>query len=97
MNQILLLRARAEADVQAIYDWYESKQSQLGEEFLTALGQNLERIREQPELYPILYKNVRRALLRKFPYLVFFTVTPTRILVLAVLHASRDPAIWPRR
>lgn len=60
MNIPLLLRPRAEADIQAIYDWYESKRTQLGEEFLTSLRQKLEEIRENPELFSILYKNVRR-------------------------------------
>lgn len=97
MNTPLLLRPKAEADIQAIYDWYESKRPLLGEEFLTSLRQKLEEIRENPELFPILYKNVRRALLRRFPYLVFFVIAPRYIAILAVLHASRDPAIWPRR
>jgi plasmid stabilization system protein ParE len=39
---------------------------------------------------------VRRAFVTKFPYLVFYIVDATRVVVLAVLHTSRDPAVWPR-
>jgi plasmid stabilization system protein ParE len=41
-------------------------------------------------------KTVRRAFVTKFPYLVFYIVEATRVVVLAVLHTSRDPTVWPR-
>jgi plasmid stabilization system protein ParE len=88
MTRAFVVRARAEHDIQAAFDWYESQRSGLGEEFLDHLRRTLEILRNYPESSPVLYKNVRRAVLSTFPYAVFYV---------AGLHTSRDPRIWPRK
>ncbi len=60
------------------------------------LREKLEALRSFPESFPVIYKNVRRAVVSRFPYAVFYVAEPA-VVVLAVLHTSRDPAIWPRR
>jgi putative addiction module component (TIGR02574 family) len=90
-----IIRPRAETDIQAAFDWYESEQPGLGEEFLTSLLDRLETIRRFPESCPIVYRNIRRAVSR-FPYLVFYVVGPSQVSVLAVLYQSRNPADWLR-
>ena len=85
------------SDIQSIFDWYESQEPDLGEEFLKSLRQRLEAIRSFPESCQIIYRDVRRAVVSRFPYLIFYVVQPTRVIVLAVLHQSRNPANWPRR
>ena len=97
MTRPVILRARAERDIQGVFEWYEAQQSGLGEEFLAHLRGTLESLREFPESGPVIYKNVRRAIVSKFPYFVFYIDTATRVVVLAVLHSSRNPAIWRRR
>ena len=96
MTRRFILRPRAERDIQSIFDWYETQQPTLGDEFLVSLRERLETIREFPESAPILYRDIRRAVVSRFPYLIFFIVRPTRVSVLAVLHQSRDPKVWPR-
>ena len=96
MTQRYLLRPRAENDIQSIHEWYESQRSGLGEEFLVSLRERLEMIQKFPESHPILYRNVRRAIVSRFPYFVFYVVQPTRVAILAVLHHSRSPEVWPR-
>ena len=93
----VILRLRAEDDIRASFQWYESQQPGLGEDFLVHLRRTLERIGEYPQSFPIIYKAVRRGLVTKFPYLAFYVAEPTRVVVVAVLHTSRNPAIWPRR
>jgi toxin ParE1/3/4 len=97
MTYAVILRPRAEDDIRTAFQWYESQQSTLGEEFLAHLRRALERIRDFPESSPVVHRTVRRALITKFPYLVFYVAEPTRAVVLAVLHTSRSPATWPRR
>jgi plasmid stabilization system protein ParE len=97
MTRPVILRARAECDIQTTFEWYESQQSGLGEEFLAHLREKLEALRSFPESFPVLYRNVRRAVVSRFPYAVFYVAESARVVVLAVLHTSRDPAIWPRR
>lgn len=65
--------------------------------FLAALDQTFTQIADRPLMYPIVYEDVRRALVRRFPYSVFFVVEHTRAVVLAVHHQHRNPAARPRR
>lgn len=39
---------------------------------------------------------VRRVLVERFPYCIFYVVEPERLVVLAVLHVARDPDLWPK-
>lgn len=97
MTRRFILRLRAERDIQSAFEWYEAQQRGLGEEFLVALRDRLEAVRDYPESCAIVYRDVRRAVVSRFPYLVFYVVQPTRVAVLAVLRHSRNPARWPRR
>lgn len=93
----LVSEPRADLDIEAAFQWYEKEQPGLGSEFLDELRAAYDRIVEGPLKYQHLRSGVRRALLRRFPYAVYFAVEQTVIVVLAVLHASRDPAEWQRR
>jgi plasmid stabilization system protein ParE len=97
MTRQFALRPRAEQDIQSAFEWYESQRAGLGDEFLAALRERLEAVRRFPESSPVLYREIRRAVVSRFPYLIFYVVRPTRVAVLAVLHHARDPALWPRR
>jgi len=97
MTRRFVLRPRAERDIQSTFEWYESQRSGLGDEFLASLRERLETVRSFPEAFPVLYRDVRRAVVSRFPYVVFYIAQPTRVAVLAVVHQSRNPATWPRR
>jgi plasmid stabilization system protein ParE len=97
MTRRFIIRPRAERDIQSAYDWYESQEPGLGDEFRKAVRKRLEAIRDFPESCPIIHRNVRRAVVSRFPHLIFYVVQPTRVAILAVLHSSRSPATWPRR
>jgi toxin ParE1/3/4 len=66
-------------------------------EFLDQLGTAYDRIADDPFKYQDLESGIRRALLRRFPYAVYFAVERDVVVILAVLHVSRDPAEWQRR
>ena len=93
----LTLRPAAAAEVEDAYSWYEEKHPGLGEEFLLALRAVLEDIRENPQRYPVLHRDIRRALLRRFPYGVHYRLLPGRIVVVACFHSHRDPRRWRSR
>ena len=87
----------AEADVAAAADWYRMREAALEPRFLAALGECLTHVREAPEAHPRVHGRIRRALLRRFPYAVFFLEGERSVLVLACFHAARDPQAWRRR
>jgi toxin ParE1/3/4 len=90
------VRPAAEADLREAYDWYELRESKLGSKFLHQIDNCLKKIALHPEMYPAVHKNVRQAVVGRFPYCVMY-LTGDAITVVAVFHAARDPKIWKRR
>lgn len=91
------VRKATEADIDGAFAWYETQRIGLGLEFLTALEGTLALVRRKPLSFPVVYRDVRRALVRKFPYAVFFVATSARISVIACVHAKRHPRRWQSR
>lgn len=87
----------AELDLEDAYKWYESQVNQLGSEFIRVVDKNLTSIQQNPLAYPIIYRNVRRKLLPRFPYGLFYIIQDDIIFVLACFHVKRDPQQWKRR
>lgn len=82
----------------AAQEWYENKVPGLGERFYASVASAIERMADNPQQFPALYKNLRRVLLRCFPYALFFLLEEDESLtVLACFHGSRDPMRWRRR
>ena len=79
------------------YEWYESQRPRLGEEFLDAVGKVMQSITENPELYAVIHRQTRRALVRRFPYGVFYRLVANEIIIVACYHAKRDPRGWQSR
>jgi hypothetical protein len=79
------------------YNWYESQRTGLGTQFLTQLGGTLEAVRERPLSFAAIDPNVRRALVRRFEFAVFFMLEGDVLVVLAISHARRSPTVWKRR
>jgi plasmid stabilization system protein ParE len=76
--------------------WYESQSTGLGEEFVVAIELQLIRLQQEPLLYAEVIPKVRRALAPRFPYGLFYTIKGDLIHVLAVIHESRHPDLWPK-
>jgi len=93
----LVVAPEAELDITEAYVWYESRRVGLGEEFLTSVDACMERIRHQPAIYPRVHEEYRRALIRRFPYAIFFESAAAVVTVYAVFHTSRDPEKWRLR
>jgi len=74
MTRRFIVRARAERDLKSTFEWYESQQSGLGDEFLSAVRERLETLRNFPESAPVLYRDIRRAVVSHFPYVIFYIV-----------------------
>lgn len=82
----------AEAD-----HWYESKFPGLGDDLLNEFRATSARIAERPRSYPEVEEGARRALRRRFPYIIIFVEEATTIEVIAVIHSHRNPDVWKRR
>jgi len=98
MKQYRLEAAPAvELDIEAAFEWYEHEEAGLGLHFLDELRASYRRILNHPLTYQDLRSGIRRALTRRFPYCIYFSIEADVIVVLAVLHSARDPEEWQRR
>ena len=97
MNLPVVLRPEARAEFDDAFDWYEQQRPGLGVDFVGQVQEVLDRISATPELYAQIFQDVRRAVVRRFPYSVLYKVEPQQVVVLAVFHSRRDPKIWQAR
>jgi plasmid stabilization system protein ParE len=97
MLSLVQLRLSAVEDLAEGYAWYEQQRPCLGDDFLAAVEQCLESIARYPRGNAIATKNVRRALVRRFPYSIFYTDTDQEITVRAIFHNARKPSRWRKR
>lgn len=84
-------------DMDSAYAWYEDQQTGLGERFLSAIADVVAKIQAHPRRFGRIRGEVRAALARDFPYVVYFRLEVTRIVVIAVLHGRRDSQVWMGR
>lgn len=91
------LRPEAEQDLLEAALWYETNEPGLGGQFLDQVQATLRAIAEQPGAYAALHNSVRRALVRRFPFGVFYQIDNGGVVVIAILHGSRHPRSWTRR
>ena len=91
----LKFSGRAVREIGDAFDWYEEQSQGLGSEFELAFELQLKRLEQVPLLYAEIIPDVRRTLLPRFPYGVFYTVKSDLVHVLAVIHNARNPRRWP--
>lgn len=92
-----ILQPGAVRDLAEAHDWYERQQTGLGRKFLDAVEASLRRIANRPNGFPTIHQDVRRALVARFPYSVYFRLRMNEVRVLAVVHQHRNPEVWKRR
>jgi toxin ParE1/3/4 len=96
VSRVILL-PEAREDVLEAFGWYEKERRGLGKVFRAALNQAIRRIRTTPFAAQIVYRDLRRVIVQRFPYGVFYRVMPQAIVVVAVVHGHRAPTAWMRR
>ncbi len=97
MSDDVRLRKDAEQDLEDAADWYQRQRPGLGQDFLDEVAATLERLVDNPLMYPAVYRGLRRALIGRFPFGIFYRIAGRTVTVLAVMHGSRDPRHWKRR
>jgi len=92
-----IFRPAAAADVEDAYHWYEIQRSGLGDEFLAAVATVVESLAAYPERFAVVYRQTRRANLRRFPYSLFYRIIDDQVIVVACMHGRRHPRRWQSR
>jgi len=97
MMRSIILRQEAERDVSEVFAWYDEQVPGLGTEFLEAIESSLSSIQDNLNQIPVIYREVRRALIHRFHMGIFFIALESSISVLAVMHTAREPGKWRSR
>ena len=87
----LIVRPEAESDLLQGFLWYEGQQPGLGVEFLTEVSRCQQSIEQRPLSFVRIDNTLRRAIVRRFPYALFFLVDAEQISVVAAFHMARNP------
>lgn len=87
----------ARAELIDAQDWYEAEAPGLGRRFRAEIDRAVQRIATSPRQFPVVFKTLRRARAKKFPYGLFFAIEGDTLLVVACFHSSREPQQWQRR
>ena len=93
----LVVRPLAAGGIDEAFAWYEDRSVGLGLDFLRAVDESLAILTSAPLRFPVVHRGVRRVLIRRFPYALFYVVEEDRVIVLACSHTRRHPSAWRRR
>ena len=95
----MLVRFHPEADIELheAVEQYAQQKLGLDTEFMPCVDETISRIKRNPEMFPIALRNARKAMVKRFPYTIYYEIGDEEIMILAVFHAKRDPKHWKRR
>ena len=77
--------------------WYANRERPVAEKFVTAIEDAIDRVVEAPTRWRVIDEDVRRCLAHVFPYAILYTIETDYILIVAVMHCSREPGYWKDR
>jgi len=97
MSTRLIIRPEAKADLREIDEYLAEQGTVLGEKFRAELTRVFERIESMPEMFGIVWRDIRATRLRRFKYVVYYVVLSDQIEVLAVVHGARHASRWKAR
>jgi plasmid stabilization system protein ParE len=84
-------------DIREAFAFYDSRSTGLGDEFLDQMRDDAEQIRINPFLHSIIQDEVRAAPMRRFPYVIYYRIEETKVMILTVQYSGRDSMWWKRR
>ena len=89
MTYALAFTERAATDVINAFEWYEAQRSGLGSEFIAALNRTFELLQQMPGAGPEVHAGIRRLLLKRFPYAIYYRIEGSIVEVRGCLHQRR--------
>lgn len=93
----LIINPFAEMDTQLAQEWYNLQKDKLGDEFLEELEITISNIASNPFQYAKVQLDIHKAVMRRFPFNVYYTIQNELIIVFAIFHNSRNPLVWKHR
>lgn len=92
--RVLRIRRVARQEIEEAFGWYLGRSQKAARRFLDEVDHSLGGIAADPEQYPVIQGQLRRVLLHRFPYGIYFKIYPHTISVIGVIHGHRHPRAW---
>lgn len=97
LSFFLSVRQEAEADVEEAFEYYGSCRTGLGYDFLLCIEASFSLIEKNPNQFKSIHKTIHRALVKRFPYGIFYVIRGNKISVIGAVHARKNPDHWMTR
>ncbi len=98
IGMLLEIRPVARDEFDEAADWYRDRDPAVRDDFVAAVELALRSITDRPLTFPIVFgSKVRRTVVKRFPYSIFFTYTENLVIVFSIFNDSRNPMIWRGR
>lgn len=91
------LSDEAEEDFDKSYEYYADKSEKVADNFYKQVDSSLNKISKNPLAYQEEHKSVRKYVMKKFPYIIYYQIKQVVVKVIAIFHSSRNPEIWKER
>ena len=88
----------AKQDIKEAASWYNTKQQNLGRRFTAEIRRKVNYIKQSPFSTATRYHDIKTAVLDTFPFMIHYSIDDNQklVIILAVLHTSRDPDMWKK-
>jgi hypothetical protein len=93
----VLFHPDAELELNAAIDYYEAIENGLGYDFSLEIISAIGRVFDFPKAWLIIEGDIRRALVKRFPYGILYAEDQCLIYIIAVMHLHRAPEYWKHR
>ena len=93
----IVLSDEAEVDFDKSYEFYYEDSPKVADIFFKRINLGFENIKQNPKSFPVAHKDVRKYVIKKFPFVIYYQIVDTVIQVIAIFHTSRNPEIWNER
>ncbi len=91
------LSNEAESDFDNSYIYYSVESENVADNFYKIINKGFQDIINNPEGFQKVFKNVRRYVIKRFPFVIYYRVMESTIQIIAIFHTSRNPEIWKQR
>ena len=93
----LVIQPEAQSEYEDGISEFKKIKKELARRFAKEVKKSLKLLRKMPKIHGIVVRDIRRAVVRGFPYVILYRVTDTEVIVLAIFHTRRDPSDWQSR
>lgn len=88
------LSNEAEVDFDKSYEFYYEESPKVADAYFKSINLAFDYIKQNPTSFPMVHKDIRKYVVQKFPFVIYYRLLESTVQVIAIFHTSRRPEIW---